>query len=234
MDFAIIAAGDGARLAEEGSKVPKPLVTLHGTPLIDRLVDVFIKNGAATVHIIINESSAMLQAHVEQLSKKVPIRLIVKSTPDSLHSFGELIPGLNGKDICLTTVDTVFDESEFAHYISAFKANKTCDAQMAVTTFIDDEKPLFVATDDEMNVLAFKDNNCEGDCKYISGGIYCLRAAAYKSALDTLSDGRSRMREFQRRMVSDGLKVVAYDFSKIIDVDHVADINTAEEMLQLH
>lgn len=234
MDFAIIAAGDGARLAEEGSKVPKPLVTLNGTPLIDRLIDVFISNGAEEVHIIINESSAMLETHVQELSNKVPIRLIVKSTPDSLHSFGALIPGIGSKDICLTTVDTVFDEAEFAAYIQAFIQQKELDALAAVTTFVDDEKPLYVATDDTMNIVAFKDNNDDEDCKYISGGIYCLRARAYQSALNTLADGKSRMRDFQRRMVSDGLKIVAHNFSKIIDVDHVRDIQTAEEMLQLH
>ena len=44
MDYAIIAAGEGSRLAQEGVKWPKPLVRLNGVPLIDRLIDVFLKN----------------------------------------------------------------------------------------------------------------------------------------------------------------------------------------------
>ena len=43
MDYAIIAAGEGSRLAQEGVKWPKPLVRLNGVALIDRLIDVFLK-----------------------------------------------------------------------------------------------------------------------------------------------------------------------------------------------
>ena len=41
MKFAIIAAGEGSRLAQEGVKQPKPLVPLHGTPLIECLIKIF-------------------------------------------------------------------------------------------------------------------------------------------------------------------------------------------------
>ena len=40
MDYAIIAAGEGSRLAQEGVKWPKPLVRLNGVALIDRLIDI--------------------------------------------------------------------------------------------------------------------------------------------------------------------------------------------------
>ena len=43
MDYAIIAAGEGSRLAQEGIKWPKPLVRLNGTALIDRLIDIFLR-----------------------------------------------------------------------------------------------------------------------------------------------------------------------------------------------
>ena len=38
MDYAIIAAGEGSRLAQEGVKWPKPLVRLNGV-VSDRPVD---------------------------------------------------------------------------------------------------------------------------------------------------------------------------------------------------
>ena len=55
MDYAIIAAGEGSRLAQEGVKWPKPLVRLNGVALIDRLIDVFLKNNATSISIIVNE-----------------------------------------------------------------------------------------------------------------------------------------------------------------------------------
>ena len=55
-------------------------------------------------------------------------------------------------------------------------------------------------------------------------------------ALNTLQrcidEGQSRMRNFQRALVADGLKLEACPFSKILDVDHATDIAKAEAFLQ--
>jgi hypothetical protein len=47
-----------------------------------------------------------------------------------------------------------------------------------------------------------------------------------------MDEGLSRMRNFQRQLVSDGLQLEAWPFSKIVDVDHAEDIAKAEEFLR--
>ena len=54
MNSAIIAAGEGSRLAEEGDKKPKPLVELNGEPRIGRLINVFTRCNAESISIIVN------------------------------------------------------------------------------------------------------------------------------------------------------------------------------------
>jgi len=44
--------------------------------------------------------------------------------------------------------------------------------------------------------------------------------------------GERRMRNFQRALLSDGHKLKAWPFSKVIDVDHAADIVKAEALLK--
>lgn len=44
MNYAIIAAGEGSRLVQEGVKLPKPLVDLDGRPMIGRLIDIFMNH----------------------------------------------------------------------------------------------------------------------------------------------------------------------------------------------
>ena len=61
MNFAIIAAGEGSRLAQEGVKWPKPLVRLHGVALVDRLMEVFVRQGATSISIIVNETMTEVQ-----------------------------------------------------------------------------------------------------------------------------------------------------------------------------
>lgn len=43
--------------------------------------------------------------------------------------------------------------------------------------------------------------------------------------------GLARMRNFQRQLVADGLRLKACPFTKILDVDHASDIVKAEEFL---
>lgn len=232
MKFAIIAAGEGSRLQQEGVALPKPLVQIHDEAMIDRLLRIFRENGAQEIVVIVNTLNPKTEQHILELKaqgKAHDVRLVVKSTPSSMHSFAELAPYLTDDEFCLTTVDTIFKEADFKAYINYFKA---CDFDgcMAVTDYVDDEKPLYVATDDDMNITGFHDKN-EGD-KFISGGIYCLRPNALKTLERCLKEGQSRMRNFQRALVSDGLKLRAYPFTKILDVDHAEDIQKAEAFLK--
>ncbi len=232
MEFAIIAAGEGSRLREEGFAQPKPMVMLDGLPVIHRLINVFLRNGATGIHIIINDFSPEVKNYLEQLRTCVPqLNVIIKSTPSSLHSFYEILPYIQGDTICLTTVDTVFDETEFSKYIGAFtNPGESADALMAVTSFIDDEKPLYAATDAEWNITAYPDEKGEG-IQYVSGGIYCLNRRVFGAVKEAVESAASRMRNLQRLFVSKGFKVKAYPFSKIIDIDHVQDIASAAQWL---
>ncbi|MBR6198478.1 MAG: NTP transferase domain-containing protein [Bacteroidaceae bacterium] len=243
MKFAILAAGEGSRLAQEGVELPKPLVKINGEAMIDRLIRIFKDNGAEEIVIITNNLTPLTQNHLRDLqTKDESIKLIVKTTPSSMHSFYELKPLIGNGKFCLTTVDTIFREKEFGEYIDAFKAYEG-DGMMAVTDYIDDEKPLYISTDAEMNITGFHDSlenfaasepgkDGKSVCKYISGGIYCLNEKAFTTLDKCINSGMSRMRNFQRQLVFDGLKLKAYQLSKILDVDHASDIKKAESFLK--
>lgn len=230
MNYAIIAAGEGSRLAQEGVALPKPLVKLNGVAMIQRLIDIFAKNNAESISIIVNEEMKQVQEYVKQIKLDVPLNIIVKSTPSSMHSFFELRSFLREGKFCLTTVDTIFKEADFTRYIQAFIADDEIDGMMAVTDFIDDEKPLYVGVDDTMRITGFLDKS--DSCKYISGGIYGLSSKAIETLEACLSSGQSRMRNFQRQLIADGLFIKAYPLPKIVDVDHAGDIEKAEAFLR--
>ena len=226
MKYAVIAAGEGSRLVEEGIIEPKPLVRINGETMIDRLLRIFLENNAESISNIVNNEMTVVQKYVQGLKLAVPVNIVVKSTPSSMHSFYELTPYLKGGKFVLTTVDTMFREEEFAEYVSEFDKSTDIDALMAVTDYIDDEKPLYVETDGNLDIIGFKDVVYSG-ARYISGGIYGLSDNALDILRDSMMEGVSRMRNYQRRLVENGLKLKAYPFSKIIDVDHASDIEKA-------
>ncbi|MCD7972984.1 MAG: NTP transferase domain-containing protein [Candidatus Azobacteroides sp.] len=229
MKYAIIAAGEGSRLVEEGISVPKPLVHLNGISMIDRLINIFVRNKASSIAIIVNEYMKEVQIHLQSLQLPVPLNVIVKSTESSMHSFYELMPYLKEEKFCLTTVDTIFHEKEFSGYISEFSRNNEIDGLMAVTDYIDDEKPLYVKTNEEMTITGF---SSEPNSKFVSGGIYCLSPNVLPLLQEAVEKGISRMRNFQQAMVEAGVLLKAYPFDKIVDVDHVEDINKAEKFIR--
>lgn len=229
MNYAIIAAGEGSRLAQEGVTLPKPLVKLNGTEMIRRLIDIFLKNNATSVSVIVNEEMVQVQDYISNLKLDIPFNVVVKSTPSSMHSFFELRDFLRDGKFCLTTVDTIFKEEEFSKYIQSFINDTESDGMMAVTDFIDDEKPLYVDVDETMTITGFLDQS--ENSKYISGGIYGLTPKAIDTLESCLQSGQSRMRNFQRQLVADKLQLKAYPFAKIVDVDHAEDIKKAEQFI---
>ena len=244
MRYAIIAAGEGSRLQQEGIENPKPLVNVHGEHLIDRLLRIFMANDAEEIVVICNDLTTLVSAHLVDIQQNglqgrpIPLRFLVKSTPSSMHSFFELSRYLEDSDaFVLTTVDTIFREEEFGSYVSAFKQMlaKGEDGMMGVTDYIDDEKPLYVETVEETGdalyprITGFLDA-CDHP-RFISGGIYGLTPRAIKTLQGCMERGESRMRNFQRALIRDGLKLRAYPFTKVLDIDHASDIAKAEAFL---
>jgi len=240
MKYAIIAAGEGSRLAQEGVKEPKPLVKINGERLTDRLIRVFMENGAEEIVIICNKLTTQVSRHLEDIQSDglnghaVPLKVVAKNTPSSMHSFFEISRYLEDGPFCLTTVDTIFNENEFSTYIKDFTdsvSNGHADGVMGVTDFVDDEKPLYVDVDKDMNITGFFDEN--HGCRYISGGIYGLTPKTIEILRHCIGRGESRMRNFQRALVSAGCRLKAKPFSKVLDIDHAADISKAEHFLNL-
>lgn len=234
MHFGILAAGEGSRLANEGAALPKPLIEINGTPMIERLIRIFERCGAESINVVINGFMPKVEEFLRTIKVKagVELNVRVKTTPSSMHTFHELSGMLKGKGrFIATTVDTIFREEDFAEYVKAFaETPENVDGMMAVTSYIDDEKPLYVEVDDDYDIIAFLDNPGR-DTRYVSGGIYGLDDNAIDILDDCMKQGVSRMRNYQRALVAGGLRLKAFPAGKIIDVDHVGDIPKAEDLL---
>lgn len=241
MKFAIIAAGDGSRLAQEGIQAPKPLVKVGNERLLDRLIRIFMANNASEIVVICNAHMSEVANHLRQIKndglngKQVPLRYIIKSTPSSMHSLYELSSILGNEPFVLTTVDTIFNEDAFKLYISNFSAKLSdgVEAFMGVTDYIDDEKPLYVGVDNYNLITGYFDHPQE-DTHFISAGIYGLTSHTLPILDNCIQNGEGRMRNFQRALVAANLNVQAYDLGKVFDIDHAEDIEKANDFIHFH
>jgi len=230
MRFGIISAGEGSRLASEGFSQPKPLVPICGVPMIERLARIMMDCGAERIAVIVNGQNSQTVDFMERLAGSLPIDLVVKSTPSPMHSLMELAPCLGSDRFCVTTVDTVFSKASFGEMMREF-AVTPYDGLMGVTSLIDDEKPLYVDADSDMMIRGFHDS-ADG-CRFVSAGIYALKAKALDVLKECLDCGQTRMRYFQRRLLESGLSLKAFDMGQVVDVDHVSDVKRAQEIAKL-
>ena len=236
MKYAIIAAGEGSRLVQEGVAAQKPLVKVGGEMLIDRLIRIFMDNNATEICVICNEQMTEVAEHLKKMKEegRVPLNYMVKSTPSSMHSLWELSRLIGNEPFVLTTVDTIFNEAEFKEYsrVAGYLIKQgNIDGMMGVTEYIDDEKPLYVDTDEMKTITGFYDT-CDHP-RYISGGIYGLSPRAFDTLNKCIERGESRMRNFQRALIADGLRLKAFAFGKVMDIDHASDIEKAEGFLKI-
>jgi dTDP-glucose pyrophosphorylase len=151
-----------------------------------------------------------------------------------MHSFYELSPLLGEEPFVLTTVDTIFREEDFKAYVQEFLhviESGEADGLMGVTDYIDDEKPLYVQTNDALDITAFLD--ADEHPHFISGGIYGLQPCALQTLRACIARGESRMRNFERALLDDGVHLKAFPFTKVLDIDHATDVAKAEAFLSL-
>lgn len=229
MKAGIIAAGEGSRLKSEGIEVPKPLVPVNGVPLIERLLRSFMRHGISEVVCIVNEQSLEVKRFVEGLGLNIPVRFVVQTTPSSMHSLFAIAPYLADECFLLSTVDSVFNEHEFSEFMNYAQQRNTVDGVLAVTSFIDDENPLYVRLDASQRILGFSKS---ARTPWVTGGLYVFSPAIFKEIDNVLQQGIERLRNFLGHLVTNGYVLESYAFSKIVDVDHVGDIQAAESLLR--
>lgn len=229
--FGILAAGDGSRLFKDGVPLPKPLITINGQPMIGRLVNLMRDCGAESISVIANDSMPSVITYIEELSvgTTYEFNILTANTESSLHSLNELVKVMQPDDkFIVSTVDSIFRPIEFSRFVDTFKEQpKEVNALMGVTYHIDDENPLYVTVNKDHVIEDYP----ETAQNYVSAGVYGLTVSTLPVLEKCIQTGVKKMRNFQRTLIKEGLLVKAFDFGKVIDVDHLSDIEQANLLL---
>jgi NDP-sugar pyrophosphorylase family protein len=128
------------------------------------------------------------------------------------------------------TIDSIFVESEFAGFLKLAKEESNFDGLIAVTGYVDDEKPLWVKVDSCNKILGFDSLQKDSEC--VTGGIYYFKKGIIEYTEKALSKNIFKLRNFLQYLIDEGINLNAVPFSKIIDVDHKRDLIEAEKFLK--
>lgn len=227
MKAAILAAGRGERLSKAGIQTDKPLIAINGQPLIERVIQAAASAGATNGACIVNELSPALYRYLTSVTWPLPMRLVRKTTENSLESFACLAPFLRGEPFLLFTVDAVFRLSALTRFLIG--ARRLGSGVLALTRFIDDERPLYVDVGPGHAVQGV-DEDAQVR-RYVTAGFYYFEPAVLDLITEARALGLNSLRQFFRFLVRSGYPLFGVRVSKTIDVDRPEDIETAEDYM---
>ncbi len=226
MKAAIIAAGKGERLSRGGITVPKPLITVGGKPLIHRAIHAAAKTAVTSIACIVNDLNPDVAGYLRSGSWPVPLELVVKTTPNSMESLFGLAPILNSEPFLMLTVDAVFAFETLETFLTQAKSIQNAQAVLAVTRFVDDEKPLWVRLDDSCRIIALGD--AAVPTPYVTAGFYYFTPDIFTEIEVARSNNLNALRQFLNLLMDKAYSLHGVEVSKTIDVDYPEDVKIAQ------
>jgi NDP-sugar pyrophosphorylase family protein len=227
----IIAAGLGERFRAAGLTTPKPLLRVGGKTLLERTIAELARAGAQSLALIVSAEYPDVERYVRAGTWPVPITLTVKTTPSSMESFFALEPALRGEPFLLTTVDAVTIPGALGELARAGVANGG-GGTLAVTGFVDDEKPLWVRLDDRRRITDL--GSAAAGSGWVTSGAYFLDPAVYAHVAEARGRGLGALRQFLALVLEKGYALYGFPAGDSVDVDRPEDVRVAEEFLRAH
>lgn len=221
----ILAGGRGSRLAAEGVETPKALVQIAGQPQIVHLIRTFESLGCQTI-------TCMVRYDVPFTAPpQSPATVRYCQTPSSLHTLVAGLATLQPGPVFCAMVDTVMPPPDWRRlYQGVTRRLETGSvAVLAVTPFVDDELPLYVARNVDGDATAVADTPPPGSV-VVTGGVYGFSPEARRLAAVAVAS-LHRMRAFLKLLVELRLPVATVEVPRIIDLDHKRDLEAAESWL---
>lgn len=219
----ILAGGRGSRLAADGVDTPKALVEIAGRPQIVHLIRTFESLGCQSI-------TCMLRDDVP-FTAPAPATVRYCHTPSSLHTLGAGLAALPPGPVFCAMVDTVMPAPDWRrlHQGVTRRLETGSVAVLAVTPFVDDEMPLYVARNADGFATAIVDAPPPGSV-VVTGGVYGFSPEARRLAAVAVAS-LHRMRAFLKLLVELRLPVATVEVPRIIDLDHKRDLEAAEAWL---
>lgn len=231
MKAGVIAAGLGERLRAAGITTPKPLLPVRGRTLLERAVDAVVAAGATEVALIVNAEYPEVARFARAVRWPVPLHLTVKTTPSSMESFFTLEPALRDSPFLLTTVDAVMAPGALSGLARHGLASGP-SGTLAVTNYVDDEKPLWVRLDGAGEIVAL--GAAAERSGWVTSGAYFFFPEVYELIGEARARRLTSLRAFLALVRERGGRLFGFAAGDSIDVDRPEDIAVAERFLEAH
>lgn len=230
----IMAAGEGTRLKECADS--KALALVAGKALIDHVLDQCVDAGIETVHVGLRPGNEELAVHLSAEGRFTRGVHCLPVAPGGAtgDTFQALLGALEPGPCLISTVDTIEPRSAYRRLLNHLgKLPADTLALVMATSYICDEKPIWIAVDEQNRVT----NMAKGIAPtgLVFGNVRWLSDRARHEVSQMEIEAGSRDVEIMQRLLgyrSDGTYV--YKEDPVFDVDDCGDLDVAEGWVSGH
>jgi NDP-sugar pyrophosphorylase family protein len=222
----ILGAGLGSRLQSVAQA--KPLAALGGISLLERLIAAFRAEGTSEIHCALRAELIPAKAR-ETLPAEAHYHFM--NTESSLHTLAALVAGMRparDETILFSMADTVLRTADLRAFVAFCADLAPGECAVLCTTYVDDEKPLWVEIDDRGYAKKFGGDRSG----LVTSGMYVLSSGAMAIAKENVAAGQAKMRNFLADLAARHVPIKTFVVSQTIDVDHPSDLEKAEAFLR--
>ena len=224
----IIAAGDGVRLKASHPEFIKPLIPVKGKPLCHWIVAGLREAGVSDIAVLFNTQGRRARESLLSAFPELRWTFLEKDTSSSWESFrlmAETLAAGGSDDFLISTVDAVILPGEVKRF-AARAREMNAPAVLALTDFVDAEKPLWANLGQDCRITALGEA-ARGQV-HATCGLYYLTAQTARSL--PAAGAYGRLRDYLAALVAEG-RTTGVVLSKTLDVDRPQDVRQAEDFV---
>jgi NDP-sugar pyrophosphorylase family protein len=147
-----------------------------------------------------------------------------------MESLFSLAPLLSDEPFILFTVDVVANYLTMQSFLDRARVFGDGGGVLALTDFIDDEKPLWASIDARNRIIALGD--VAKGSRYVTAGLYYFSPEIFDMVDAARAKRLNALRQFLGLLPDHGYPLHGIPVSKTLDVDFPEDIGKAEAFLQ--
>ncbi|MDA7597781.1 sugar phosphate nucleotidyltransferase [Verrucomicrobiales bacterium] len=227
----ILAAGRGTRMKDLTDDIPKPMIPVKGTPILESIVTGLVANGVEEVLIVVGYQKHVISDHFSDGSKfGCKVEYIEQVVQDGTGKVVELAKDFAGEDSFILSYGDILVAPEAYAPILAFQEGVESKVSVKIDEDVRKGGAVFIE-DGMVTDLIEKGTADQPTSPYYNAGIYAFSPLIfdYTAKLELSPRGEYELTDAIVDQVKAGVKVAAVelagDWADVRDPDVLAELN---------